>query len=58
MMRGAADQADAEMIFKLAQRPRHHGLGQVKAGGGPGERALFGDREEAAQVTQFHGHAP
>jgi hypothetical protein len=26
MMRGAVDQADAEMIFKLAQRPRHHGL--------------------------------
>ena len=57
-MRGAVDQADAEMVLELTQRPGHHGLGQVQAGGGAGERAFLGDREEAAQVTQLHRHAP
>jgi hypothetical protein len=58
MMCGAVDQADAEMILELAQRPRHDGLGQVQAGGGAGERAFLGDRQETAEVTQLHGHAP
>ena len=52
---GAAVEEDhAELVLEQADLARERGLGQVEAGGGPGEALLLGHRQGVGQLVQLH----
>jgi len=50
----AIEQPHSEFALKLVDLDAQWRLGDVEALGGPPEAELFGDRNEVAQVVQFH----
>ena len=54
---GAVDEADAHLLFQLAQGAGDGRLGQMQALGGAGDAEGVGDGEKAAEMTQLDAHA-
>jgi len=50
------EQGNAEFIFQVANLPAQRRLRNVKPLGCARHVLLFSDRDEIAQVTQFHAH--
>ena len=51
---GAIQQLRAKLSLEERDLMRHGGLGEVAEGGRPGEVAKLGDRDERAELSQFH----
>ena len=48
------EERHAELVLEQADLAAQAGLGQVQAGGGPGEALLLGDGEGVGQLVQLH----
>ena len=54
LARAAVEEHHAELVLEQADLAGQRGLGQVEAGGGPGEALLLGHGQGVGQLVQLH----
>ena len=55
----ALEESDTQLRLEIVDLPPQRRLGDVQLGGGPGEGARLGDRDEVTEVAQIHfGYCP